>query len=349
MVGEQLRPWYPPSVVGKLIRGLGASACAAFVMMGAVSDAKAQNAEALFDQGLKAMLDGRYETGCPDIERSYGLDPLPGALFTLAACYERWGKVHTATGHYEKFVSVAKGLPAAERAKQEKRVATAKDKLAALRPQVPTLQLVFASPPSDDVLVTLDGQSVSPAELGQDRPIDPGEHQIEVRAGSGGVEEMTVRIDAGQTRTVTLQLPDSGGAGAAGPDDGSEDEGSAGGWTGMHTGAVVAGGLGVVGLVIGGVTGGMVLAKKSEVDDSCVDGVCRDEAGKEAADDAKSLASVSDITFVVGGVALAGGIVLWLLAPSLDEPDAETAGVRLHVGGVPGDPGSAVVGLTGSF
>jgi hypothetical protein len=42
-------------------------------------------------------------------------------------------------------------------------------------------------------------------------------------------------------------------------------------------------------------------------------------------DDAKSAATVSTIAFIAGGVALAGGIVLWLTAPS---SSSSTTGLR---------------------
>ncbi|MBW2531585.1 MAG: hypothetical protein JRI55_08890 [Deltaproteobacteria bacterium] len=328
-------------------RTVGALAIAVAVAALAVSDAKAQDAQTLFDRGLKAMLDGRYESGCPDIERSYELDPQPGARFTLAACYERWGKLLTAAGHYSRYLTEVRNLPAAEAKQQEKRVATTNDKLAELRPQIPKLQLNFDAAPPDDAIVTLDGKSVAPSDLGVDLPVDPGEHRIEVRTAAGAVDERTVRIEVGQSQTVLLSVP-TGGEGADEPDQMDEPDG-AGGWTGMHTGAVVAGAIGVVGLVIGGVTGGMVFAKKGTVDDECNDQNVCSEDGKAAADDGKSLATVSTVTFVVGGVALAGGVVLWLLAPSLSEPDQETASIRLHVGSAPGDPESAVIGVGGTF
>lgn len=316
---------------------------AAAVALGTVADGAAQDAQTLFDRGLEAMMAGRYESGCPDIERSYRVDPQPGALFTLAACYERWGKLHQATERYQQFMDVVRGLPGAQRTKQQARVAATREKMAELLPQVPKLELAFSEPPPPEVLVTLDGQSIPPAELGQERLVDPGQHEIEVRTPDGRVDRLTVTLEPGQARTVALQLPtafDDEEPGAAADVDG--------GWTGLHTGAVVAGGLGLVGLVVGGVTGGMVFAKKGEVDDGCVDNVCTAE-GWAAADDGKSLAMVSNVGFAVGGVALAGGVVLWLLAPSLGEPEQEAAGVRLDVGGVAGDPASATVGVLGSF
>ena len=32
----------------------------------------------LFDRGLKDMLEGRYDSGCPLLAKSYALEPLPG-------------------------------------------------------------------------------------------------------------------------------------------------------------------------------------------------------------------------------------------------------------------------------
>ncbi len=42
------------------------------------------DAEALFESGLREMRAGNYALGCPRLAESYQLEPLAGALFTLA-------------------------------------------------------------------------------------------------------------------------------------------------------------------------------------------------------------------------------------------------------------------------
>lgn len=327
---------------------MGALALGAWVIFGSPAAANAQNAEALYKQGLKDMLDKQYATGCPAIEESYRLDPLPGALFTLSACYERWGKVHTAVVHYERFVSKAGALPPAQQKKQAKRIGKAQEKLRILRPQVPRLVLAFDTPPPADVVVTVDGQSVALSLLGEPQAVDPGEHNVAVRTADGQVQEQVVPVGIGVTRRVALHLPGEEPEPTAAPDQ--VDEGPAGGWSGMHTGAVVAGGIGVVGLLIGGITGGMVFARKGDVEDGCPQpDQCSDQDAVDKAEDTQSIAMASNVGFAVGAVGVAAGVVLWLLAPPLDGPEQDTARLRIVVGGTPDDPAGAMAGVRGSW
>src|SRR5687768_6945277 len=81
----------------------------------------AEDAQALFDQGLKDMLAGRFSSGCSLISESQKLDPRPGTLFTLAECYSKAGKFATAINHYAEFLAMHAALPAKEQRSQRER------------------------------------------------------------------------------------------------------------------------------------------------------------------------------------------------------------------------------------
>src|SRR5262245_38278640 len=57
-------------------------------------------AEVLFEAGKNLMERGDYAAACPKFEESYRLDPATGALFALALCHERAGKIATAWVEY---------------------------------------------------------------------------------------------------------------------------------------------------------------------------------------------------------------------------------------------------------
>jgi len=101
----------------------------------------------------------------------------------------------------------------------------------------------------------------------------------------------------------------------------------------MKTAAVVAGGVGVVGLVIGLITGGMAMGEAGTIEDNCVDTLCNQE-GLDAADSGQTLAAVSTAGFIIGGIGLAAGTTLWLLAPDgeAEEPGPQ-AGLTVSPGG----------------
>ena len=302
--------------------------------------ATAQNAETLYDEGLQAMLAKNYADGCPKLQQSYDMGPALGALFTLAACYERWGKIHSAAQRYESFLEQAAALSPADARKQEDRMKTAVSKVDELAKQVPTLELSFSSPPPDDITVTLNDESVVSADFGHAQPHDPGDFRILVTAADGESRSYETNLAAGENKIVSLAPPEAAVA------DTPEEEDASDGST-MTTVAFVLGGVGLAALIAGGVTGGMVFAKKEDVEDNCTGTVCSQE-GKDAVDEAQTLGTVSNVMFAVGGAALAGGILLYLLAPGETSED-EAGEVQLTVGSSQLDPMSAVVGVQGSW
>jgi hypothetical protein len=72
-----------------------------------------------------------------------------------------------------------------------------------------------------------------------------------------------------------------------------------------------------VGLALGSVFGAAAVGKKSDsnADGHCTGNVC-DATGVALRQDAVNAGNRSTVAFVVGGVAVAGGAVLWFTAPS---------------------------------
>ncbi len=336
-----LVPWYPSGV--HYWGSKSFCVLLAVVALSAPGSARAQQPQQLFDEGLKDMLAGQFDVGCPKIARSYELDSLPGALFTLAACYARWGKTYSAVLRYQDFLGKVATLSQAEQTEQQQRVITASEKLIALEPQVPKLTLQLAATVPADAQVEMDGTVVPRATLGTAQPIDPGEHRFVVRTADGRVAEQVERFEPGVARQVTLEGP-----AAVEPLAVEPEETSSGDFLfPLKTWAFIAGGVGAAGIVVGSITGGLVFAKKGDVEDNCVDLVCNQD-GKDAADAAQTLGLVSSITFGVGIVGLAAGTALWFLAPEQDATGQDHA-LRLTVGSALGDPASGTIGVTGTW
>ncbi len=91
-------------------------------------------------------------------------------------------------------------------------------------------------------------------------------------------------------------------------------------WPAMKTWAVVAGAAGVVALGIGSGFGLSAKSKNDEAAKSCAGDRCTDPAALTLTHDATSAAHGADVAFAVGAVLLAGGVVLWLLAPKTSSP-----------------------------
>jgi len=128
-----------------------------------------------------------------------------------------------------------------------------------------------------------------------------------------------VTLERSQALEVSLELvPDTGGGG------GAESDGALwqiSGWTAI--------GLGGAGVVLGTVAGVMVLNQEQELMDQCTDRQCP----SEVRDDVESFDTMRAVTtagFIIGGIGLAAGTTLLLLAPSDDE-DADEAQVVPYV------------------
>jgi serine/threonine-protein kinase len=93
---------------------------------------------------------------------------------------------------------------------------------------------------------------------------------------------------------------------------------------------IIVGGLGVLGIGVGSVFGIRAIVKQDEsnAEDHCHDGNLCDETGLALREEGHSAGTVSTVMFIVGGVALAGGVTLFVTAPS----PASTTSAKVAVG-----------------
>ena len=320
-------------------------------------------AEALFDKGIKEMEAGRFDAACPALAESQRLDPRPGTLFALADCQDRAGKIASAAALYNDYLRLVAQMTQASKLRHNDRVQVATARRAALAPEVPELTLVLPESAPKDVVITRDGTSFTATSLGIALPLDPGEHLVTTRVGDGPLVEQRITLGRGEKKTVTLEVKLPGPAPAAVPAPSAPPSRPAAapppprthapppigadadsGMSGRRIGALVAGGIGVAGLALGGVTGAMALSKRSVIRAHCEGAVC-DAEGKAAADAIQLPGTLSTIGFGVGAASVAAGLILWLTEPRGPEVgeakpklramvDAGPAGAALGVKGV---------------
>ena len=325
--------------------------------------ASAQDAESLFDQGLSDMLAGHFGIGCPKLAESYRLEPQPGVLFTLAECYRREGRIATASARYGDFLELYKTLSPDEQRRQRERFDISNKERTELLPLIPRLTVILPSSAPPITVVTKDGSRLRAEELGAPLPVDPGEHVFTTQAPGGPLTRHRTNVRVGDERRIelTVVLPATEadpvpGAAPAVPDDaarpstdrdvarasdrGGEPASTRRGW------AYAFGTVGVAGIVVGAVTGALVLSQRSVIRDSCNSQNECDPAGLEAADRARKLGLVSTIGFGIGAAGLTTGTLLWVSAgPS---PRQTTVRGGLGQPATPGAP-EALFGVSGRF
>ncbi len=327
-----------------LVRLVLATSCLAAPAMAQSSSADKAAAEGLFAEGRRLMEAGRFAQACPKFEASQRLDPGVGTMLNLAECYEKTGKTASAWAEFREVISAARAADSAEREALARQRATALEaRLSRL-----TIELSPEAAATHGIEVRRDGALVDPAELGSGIPVDPGKHVVEATAPGKAKWFKTLELP-GDGSIATLTIPpleaavESNGvspvvtASQPRPSDAAQPTSSG---SSQKTFALIAGGVGVVGVGIGTVFGLQASAKLNDAKKACpAYPAC---SGNTAADqlnsDAKNAATLSTIGFIVGAVGVATGVTLWLTAG----PSESAPGTALVVG-----PGG--VALNGRF
>jgi tetratricopeptide (TPR) repeat protein len=293
---------------------------AAVYHLGGVAFADNKKADELFKQAKKLMADKRYADACPKFEESYKLDPGIGGELNIARCYEEWGKLGRA---YRAYVEAEKQAKDAGDSRQAK----IHEFVVAIMPQVPKLVIhVLKDAETDGLKVSIDGTVVDPDDLANPQLVDPGPKQVEYSLASGFKKSALVPVERGGTNEITLELPKAKKVDKPiDKHDKDVDKPVADAHPGrsQRIAGIAIGGVGVVAI---GVSTAMTLSARGKYNDALaahcngMTDMC-DAQGLTDTHDARSTANTATIVFSVGLAAVAGGVVVYLLAPK-GEPRA---------------------------
>jgi hypothetical protein len=293
-------------------------------------------------QGRRLMAEGNYAEACPKLAQAQLQSPAPATAMVLATCYDKQGKLATA---WTTFNGAALE---AEAAGKKKMADDARRAAAELEPKVSHLTI---KPPPDasGIEVRVDNEPVSDSDLGAAVARDGGGHDIEVSAPGKKTWNKHVDLETGG-QNIEVDVPrladDRPGSGAAGATPGRADgsngapadttsEPSSG--QGQRIAGIVIAGVGIVALGAGAFAGLHASSTYSDARAACGGGgSCPpDSNGPTLRDSASTWASLSTVSFIAGGVALAGGALVFFTAPN------GSAGGNAH--GAAG--GNATVGI----
>ena len=324
----------PPVVYGMF--------AAMLAVTGSASTVRADDtivAQALFDQGKKAMAAHDFAAACPKFEESLRLESAMGTLLNLADCYERAGRLASAWSRFLELASKAHAAGQAERAR------IGRTRAAALAPRLSNL--VIQAPAADrtpGLEIRRDGTVVGPAELGATIPADSGPHTVE--ASAPGRLSWSTTVDVGDhAATATAVVPElapvpppptvaeashpstSGSRIVASSTASSEGDRPRHGGRVQRVLAIVSGGIGVAGIGVGTYFGLTSISKHNLVSGECGPTACATYQGVTDSKDARTTGNVSTAAFIVGAAGVAGGLVLWFTAPT-----SETSNMALGFG-----------------
>lgn len=282
-------------------------------------------ADRYFDDGRKALAEGRYADACRLFASSQELDPSVGTLLNLGEC-------STKQGHYvEARVHLAAAQALATSRGDSERAVYAKQQYEALGDRVGTLQVAI-DPRISNPLVIVDGQPLSPEALVAGRvELTRGSHSVVLR--SGGIEVSTHEVEIGEATTMLSLAPKTTvshdlvtPSSPTGPTSASATTGSSSRKR-SKTGLYVA--IGGAAVFAGGV--GLAFSAKSSYDDAkrAYDDSPSDGALADI-DAARDRGDLATIISIAGLATVATGTTIYLLsgkkAPSTEMAFIPTAG-----------------------
>jgi hypothetical protein len=339
----------------------------------AQSDADRATARSLGIEGQQALENKDYKTAEDRYRRADSLVHAPTLLLGLARALAGEGKYVEAQETYNRIVR--EGVPPTAPDPFKRALADAKREVDGVSPKIAGVTISVRSSGGGEVAnpkVVLDGAPINAASLGVRRSIDPGSHVLQVSADGFKAAELHFDVaEAGSANEAVALDPDLSAA-AAGPSNGAAapagtpSAGSAGPAAGASMTVVpssgggggargvlpwVAFGIGGAGLITGAITGGLAMGKHSDLANSghCVGMAC-DDTQQSNLSSYHTVATISTVGFIVGGVGVAAGVVLLLT-----QPKAETVGgapsphVSLQVTPVVGVVGPGSIGAIGTF
>jgi len=243
------------------------------------------------------------------------LVPAPTLKFRAAECLEKLDRLQEAAEMFRKVIAheLTSKSPKVHRDARKEAV----PRLAALLEEMPAVTVIVKGPGAEDAEVTMGGEPLNRERIGDKQALDPGAYSFV--AVSGGFEaRQDVTVERGQTLEIVLELTaEEGGVGPA--ENGPPFQVL--GWTAL--------GLGGAGLVLGAVAGIMVLDQEADLEERCTDRQCPPDAQGDV-DSFDTMRALSTAGFIIGGIGVAAGTTLLLLAPG-DDGDTEEAQIVPYV------------------
>lgn len=286
----------------------------------APSAADMETARGLFKKAMEARAAGRQDEALEKLKAAHALGRTPITGNELAKQYETAGLIVEALETAIDVGRIPVAVDETERSADARHAAA--DMTARLKPRIPTLvvRIVTMSKTSAELVVTIDGNRVPEAAVGEAYRVNPGSH--DVRAHYEGAEEVSTKVTLAERDNKTVELSPVAPKAVIRLTP-------KGGMTPVP--AFIGFGIGGAGLVVGAITGVMAITAKNDLDSKCTAGKCPSSLfGK--LDDANLYATVSTVAFVAAGVGTVFGFTWLLLSSESTPPPKKEPAITPEVG-----------------
>jgi hypothetical protein len=303
------------------------------------SAADRATARALAGEGYQALQDKDYATATDRFSRADALVHAPTLMIDWARSLVGLGKLVEAQERYEQIVR--EGVDAKAPKSWHRALADAGTELGQLKPRLAWITISVSG--SDDAHVTIDGVPVPLAAIGVRRAVNPGTLQVRVQAKGFLTQKRTVELREGGEDTVAFRLEPDLDAQKPVPVKAPPPTPPVRIERPDPLPMYVAFGVSAAGLAVGAISGGLFLAKRSDLMGVCDPNRNCQSSQTEAVNQYYTYGTVSGIGFAVAVAGAGTGAALWLLNRN-PSPAAAVQGVavRPYIG-------LGNVGAVGSF
>jgi hypothetical protein len=273
------------------------------------NEADRATARSLALEGHAALQKKDYQTAADRFGRADALVHAPTLVVDWARALQGLGRFVEAHEKYEQVLR--EGVTSSSPKSWTRALEDAKKELDALKPRLGWVIVVLKEPP--EATVTIDDVVVPAAALGVKRAADPGFPEVKATAPGYEPFKQTVTVGPGEERTLEVTMikaPEVAAAPAPPSDDVYRGRPS----QTRRIASYVVLGVGGAGLLAGGVTGAMMLKKRSDLRSECVDNTCRSSSSKKIST-YHTYGTISAATLAVGVAGLGTGVVLLLTEP----------------------------------
>ena len=304
---------------------LGFAGCLAFAApASAQSAADKETARSLMDQGNDLRDHKDYKGALARFQAANQIMHVPTTALEVARTQVLLGLLVEAR---DTLAQIMTSVPAPREPVQFREArAQAQTLDASLEARVPTVTVtVSGAAEGATVSLSVDGVAVPAAVIGLPRRLDPG-HHVMVATTSTSEGRAEVDLQEGEKKDVAIVLATIAKPTAA-PEKSEEEEAPPPPPPEAHRSyalPIVFFSIGGAGLIAGGVTGALMLSQQSNLSNSCPNHVCPPSQYGNL-DTANMLATISTVTFIVGGVGVAAGIIA-LIAGKPSAPAPATQG-----------------------
>ncbi len=170
----------------------------------AQSAADKATARNLATAGIKLYQQQKFEEALDKLKRAQEMYDAPVHLLYMARCYVKLNKLVEGAESYRKLVRTE--LDANSPDVFQTAVSDGEKELAEVEPRIPTLTINVTPSDVPGLRIVLDGETVSAAVVGVERPVNPGERTVMAEAPGYLSVETSATVREGQTEQVSLTL-----------------------------------------------------------------------------------------------------------------------------------------------